>query len=452
MKPTKEHEIYDLEGADMEELNKEQLDQLLKEAPGGIAKLALDDMLTILYGTEAFYSVIKNVTEKVITKLPLALLRIVYSADMIHLTQQLAAQRQRKDNMISLNFRTLQQDGSFRWVMITGSKTEETYTSGNKTVPVYACIAMDITYHMVNYKKLEQSNDYHRVISELSRDLYFEYEIATDTVSFSEMFREVFGKDSVIQGFRKRLEKTKMVHQDELPAVVSIYNSMMSGRKQVRFELRLISKDGTPNWYICYAAMIFDENRNPHKVVGKLTMNNATVKEPEKQTYVPHLDSLTGVCTKESVDIMMAEAMKEQDDKSFSALFIIDIRNYKNINEIRRNINGENVLTSVGGILRKHFRSSDIIGRVGLSEFVVLMKNISSDHTVYELAERLCKEIEAIHSFNYTKSGISASIGIAFRRGEQDYQTLYANANTALVMAKKVASSSFEVFSGTVNI
>lgn len=434
----------------MDELEKQKLDMVLQSVPGGIAKLAFDDMLSILYATDSFYSLIKNVTDKTSFKAPIALLRMVYSADIIHLTQQIANQRNRKDNMINLNFRTLQPNGSFKWVMITGNKTEETYHSGTKTLPVYSCIAMDITDHMVNYKKLEQTNDYHRVISELSKDLFFEYEIATDTLSFSELFREVFGKESIISGFRKRLEKTKTIHPDELPAVISIYNSMMSGRKQARFEIRLIPRDGNPCWYTCYASIIYDENRNPYKVVGKLSTMNMVSNEAEKITHEPQLDATTKVCTKDSAELLMKEAVSIQEEDTLCALMLIDIRNYKGINEIRRVIHGENILTTIGSLLKNHFRSSDIIGRMGLSEFAVYVKGLPSDNAIYELAERLCNSIEALHSYEHTKNYLSTSIGITLHRGANDYAALMANANTALVMAKKTPSSSFEVFSGTI--
>jgi len=435
----------------MDDKDNIQQELLLQSAPGGIAKLAFDEMLSILYANDTFYTLIKNVTDKATTKAPMALLQMVYSADIIYVTQQLATQKHRKDDKFNFNFRTLQQDGSFRWVMITGNKTEETYPSGTKAVPVYSCIAMDVTDIMVKHKKLEQTNDYQRAITELSKDLYFEYEIATDTLSFSEIFREVFGKDAVLTGLRKRLEKTKMIHPEELAAVFGIYKSMMSGRKQARFELRLINKEGNACWYICYASIIFGENKNPYKVVGKLSTINPLRRELEVPIYKPQLDALTNVCTKDSAEIMIAEAASKQEADSLSAMMLIDIRNYKNINEIRRTINGENILTTIGGLLKDEVRDSDIIGRVGLSDFLVYIKNVHSDKTVFDMAEQICKSIEALHSYEHTKSGISVSIGITLQRGEQEYQTLLGNANTALVLAKKVATSSFEVFSGAIN-
>ncbi|MGF7141741.1 diguanylate cyclase (GGDEF)-like protein [Anaerotaenia torta] len=432
----------------MDELDKLWMNDLLMSAPGGIVKLAMDDMLTILSASDTFYSLVRNMVEKG-GKGPQMLLRMVYSGDVIFVTQQIASQKNRKDRMISFHFRSLQEDGSFKWILITGNRIQETYSVGAKPVPVYACMTVDVTSIMLQYKELEQTVEYNRAITELSKELYFEYEIATDTLSFSEIFREIFGKDPVISGFRKRLEKTKIIHPDELPAVVGIFNSVMGGRKQVRFEMRLIPKDGRSCWYICYASIIFGENRNPHKVVGKLALINTMEKASEEEPYQPSIDTLTGVCTKEAMEVMIQEALHKQDSDTLSALMLIDIRNYKNLNEIKRAIQGENILTTVGTLLIRQFRTTDIIGRAGQSEFVVFIKNISADTLIYNKAERLCKALEALHPYAYTKNGLTASIGITLQRGRQEFQTVLANANTALVMAKKLPTSSFEVFCGT---
>ncbi len=435
----------------MDENNMLQMQQLLQTAPGGIAKLAFDDLLTIMDATDSFYVLIKNVSDKTLSKTSQALLRIVYSADIIPVTQQLAGQKHRMDGLLNFQFRTLQQDGSFKWVMITGKKTEEMFSSGIKTYPVYSCIAMDITELMNNFKKLEQINDYYTKISELSRDMFYEYEIATDTLSFTELFREVFGKDNIMQGFRKRLEKTKVIYSEELPAVISIFNSMMSGRKQARFELRMITKEGTPVWYTCYASIIFDENRTPYKAVGKLTAINKNSLEADKLKHIPNMDSLTNIYSRESTEALITEAVTKQEEGSLCALFLIDLRNYKSINEVRKSIHGENVLTQVGGLLKNQFRTSDIVGRIGLSEFAVYMRNISSDKVAYDQADTLCRIIEAIYSYEHTKSGITVSIGVALQKGPHEYQGILSNANTALVMAKKITTSSFEVFGDSVN-
>lgn len=432
----------------MSELNNHVPEQTLQMIPGGIAKIALDDALTILYATDNFFQMIRNVAGQSSGKKPEMLLRMVYSADLIYVTQQIAAQKNRKDNSLSINFRVLQQDGSMKWVMINGNKTDELYQSGSRTYPVYSCISIDITGFMVEYKKLEQKNDYQRVIAELSRDLFFEYEIATDTLAFTELFREIIGGNPVIGGFRNKLSKTSKIHPDELMAVSEMYNGLMNGRKQVRFRLRILSKDGAYNWYTCYASIILDENRNPYKVVGKLATFSTVKKELESSQYEPVLDTVTKVYNKETAEKMITEALSSSKENALSALLLIDIRNYKGINEIMQTVNGDNILERIGKILQEKFRLTDIIGRTGVSEFVVFVKELPSDKIVYEVADSLCDEINALHPYSHARNGLFASIGIAFAKASIEYKTLLANANAALVMAKKASTSSFEVFSG----
>jgi diguanylate cyclase (GGDEF)-like protein len=432
----------------MDDITRYLFEEMIQSAPGGVAKVAMDDTLTILFATETFYSTVRTVTDD---KTPSMLLRLVYSADVIHVTQQIASQKNRKDNMLSFNFRILQQDGSFKWIMLSGKRMQEIYQNGTKQVPVFACVASDITDIMQQYKKLEQSVEYNRVITDLSKDLYFEYDIASDTLSFSEIFRETFGKDAVIPGFRKKLEKTKLIHAEELPAIIKIFNSMMSGRKLARFEFRMLSKNRTPSWYICYASIIIGENRTPSKLVGKLALMNSIEKLEEEAVYIPVMDALTNVCNKESTEIMIKEAINKQSQNSLSALLLVDIRNYKSINEIRKSIQGEDILTSIASILKKNVRTSDVIGRIGLGEFAVFLKDIPTENLAFDKAEKLWSELEALHSYPHTKNGLVVSIGVTLQRGKQEYEIMMAHANAALVMAKKVPASSFEVFSGNMS-
>lgn len=433
----------------MDGINSLQMEHLLQTIPGGLAKLALDDTLTILYSTDTFNNMIENVAGKGSNMISKGLLGMVYSADIISVTQQLADHKHKNEDVLRFYFRTLQHDGSFKWVMITGNSTDEVYQYGTKTVPIYSCIALDVTGYMLQFKSMEQKLDDQRTVSDLSRELFFEYEIAGDTLNFSQLFHEVFNKEAKIQGFRKRLEKTAIIHPDELPAVIRIFNSMMNGRKQVRFELRMIPKGGEPVWYICYASIIFDENKNPYKVVGKLAIANPMKREDKAEQKKVELDSLTQVCTKVAAEELIKESIEKQDSDSLSGLMIVEVRNYKGMNEIMKNMNGNNILIIISEYLKAHFRSSDIIGRIGISEFVVFVKDVHSDKIVYDNAERLCKEVEGLYSYEHTKNTPSISIGIAFVKGQQtDYPTSLSNANAALVMAKKISTSSFEVFYG----
>lgn len=425
------------------------IDKIMKTLPSGLLRIALDDELTIIYASDTFYKLIDADISKP-AKLPKTIVKTVYSTDIINYTHQMVAQKKRKDNQFLLFYRVLLKNGDLRWIMINGSKTDEIYKKNNKDVPVYFSMALDITDHMAEYKKLEQKVDYHSTISELSKELFFEYVIASDTLSFSPLFREVFGKESNITNFSYKLERTSIIYPADISGVIKTYRSVMSGKKQVRSEFRMITKDGDTAWYVCYASIIFDENKNPYKVVGKLSAIYKRKEEAEETPKI-QLDNLTKLYNKDTAERMMLDTMLNQDVESLSAILMCEVRNYKNINDIVRIIDGENILSTVANILKSSFRSTDIIGRMGLSEFAVYMRDINSDKSVYKRAEEICREVNDLYSYNYNKNQISISIGITFVKGSMDYASAMANAKTALVMAKKENSSSFDAFNPSIN-
>lgn len=426
------------------------LEEMVDSLPCAILKLAMDDELTILSSTNAFFKLIGKEMDKS-SGLSNTILKTVYSADIISYTQQVTAQKKRKDKQFFLTYRVLQKNGSLRWIMISGSKTDDNYQILNKSLPVYLCMAVDITDHMIEYKRTEQELEDHRTLLELSRELFFEYIIATDTLSFSELFREIFGKESKIKDFSKKLEKSKIIHPDDLPELVKTYKSVMYGKKQVRIEFRMIPRGGEVSWYVCYASIIFDENKNPYKVVGKLSSilkaysDNNEISAPKIK-----LDALTKVYTKETAETMIIDSMSKQDTESLSALLLCEVNNYKGINEIRHALDGVNILTSIAGIFKKLFRRTDVIGRTGIGGFVIYMKDISSETNAYEIAERICKEVNKLYAYDFTK-GVFISVGLVLVKGPSDYSISLANAKTALNLAKKDNGSSFEVFYPSLN-
>lgn len=421
------------------------IDQMMNALTGGLLRIALDDELTIIHATDTFYKLV-DIENSKSTKVPKSLFKTVYSADIIFYTQQIATHNRKDDGQLLLFYRVLQKNGTLKWIMINGNKTDEEYQKQNKTIPVYFCMALDVSDHMMNYRKMEQELDYHRTILELSRELFFTYVIATDTLSFSELFREIFGKESEMRKFSNKLEKTKLVYPDDLPGVIQMYKSMMSGKKQARIELRMITKDGELARYVCYASIIFDENKNPYKVVGKLAVVHTNREEDIKIAPKIQHDTLTKLYTKDTAESMIVESLSTQNEVSISALFMCEVRNYKGLNEVVRIVEGENILTSIAGILKRQFRETDVIGRMGLGDFVIYMKDISSDRIVYEKAEYICREVNKLYSFDFNKNGVIINMGIALVKGQVDYSAALANAKAALVMAKTDNTSSFEIF------
>ena len=134
-------------------------------------------------------------------------------------------------------------------------------------------------------------------------------------------------------------------------------------------------------------------------------------------------DELTGILNRRGV----YERLK--DEKGGSILFF-DIDHFKNINDTYGHEFGDYVLKELGKILKSSFRKSDIVGRWGGEEFIVILP-----HTTYndalKIAEKLRRTIEN-HDFKGKK--VTVSIGITEYKG--DLEENLKKADEALYEAK----------------
>ncbi len=123
-------------------------------------------------------------------------------------------------------------------------------------------------------------------------------------------------------------------------------------------------------------------------------------------------------------------------------LFILDVDNFKTINDTRGHEMGDQVIASIGRHLRNNFRSDDIVGRIGGDEFLIFLKDIPSDTDLHQQIRRVQKLFCQFTTQNELHIEISTSIGAAiFPTDATSFTELYKAADRALYQAKKHGKS-----------
>lgn len=178
-------------------------------------------------------------------------------------------------------------------------------------------------------------------------------------------------------------------------------------------------------------------------IVGKIRSNEKK-KELENKADT---DLLTGLNNKLATERKIKDYMA-QNPKSQSMMFLLDIDNFKKINDTMGHAFGDEVLRSLGTQIGAIFRASDIIGRVGGDEFMIFLKGIPDEEAILKEARKVENFFKGFQAGEYVKYAATGSIGVAiFPQEGADFETLYKAADQGLYKAKKRGKNQLAFYS-----
>lgn len=147
-------------------------------------------------------------------------------------------------------------------------------------------------------------------------------------------------------------------------------------------------------------------------------------------------DPLTGLKNKRALEQEVESVITESG--SAGAFMIMDLDNFKNVNDTFGHPNGDKVLQLFAACLKNTFRGDDFIGRLGGDEFVVFMKNVNERQKISRKAEQLMDNFQSSLPKEFSGCKLSVSIGVASVPKDGITQpVLYRKSDKALYEAKK---------------
>lgn len=156
-------------------------------------------------------------------------------------------------------------------------------------------------------------------------------------------------------------------------------------------------------------------------------------------------DLLTGVYN-HSTAVSLINDQLHMHQNDFHAFIIMDLDNFKDVNDTYGHLYGDLVLTKVAKQLVTTFANS-IIGRLGGDEFVVFLPCITDKGTIVDQCERLCEHLNKETFSHYEMARVSVSIGISYyQEPKTTFDELYRKADIAMYYGKNNGKNQCTVY------
>ena len=200
---------------------------------------------------------------------------------------------------------------------------------------------------------------------------------------------------------------TERLHPDDYQRTMDAMLDHLYGRADVyEVEYRIQAKDGTFKWYYdrgkitqrsetgkptFLAGIVFDITEKK-KLLTELEQKNRVLAE------MSAMDGLTRICNHRTlIERLQAEIAEANRTSKPLSLAIFDIDDFKQVNDSRGHVCGDQVLMDVASIINKSIRGTDLAGRYGGEEFMVIFPNTPLSQA-RKITERIRQAI-ATHDF-----------------------------------------------------
>lgn len=302
-------------------------------------------------------------------------------------------------------------------------------------------------------KLLYENEKVYRSALELTCTRVFEADLSHNKILYGkEAYQKRFPHfqteiyDELIRGMAELL-----VHPDDCALFLEKFTrtalteqAQQNDQGEITLEYREKTEEGIYVWVESTFVPMNNKKDQTYTVIG-YTKNIDDRKRAQLAILMQsQRDGLTGLYNKKVTQELVQTYLAGQGRSHTHAVIMLDIDNFKGINDTLGHLQGDIALMRVAEQLKKAFRDTDITGRIGGDEFLILMKDVHNQEALEARLQKLCKGLNSITLGEEGEYAFSGSIGVAFYpQNGTTYSELYQNADSALYTAKEYGKNQY---------
>jgi diguanylate cyclase (GGDEF)-like protein/PAS domain S-box-containing protein len=324
--------------------------------------------------------------------------------------------------------------------------TPVTQDLGSATDTYFIAIKQDITER----KKAEETTQRLASIVEFSEDAIITKDMDGAITSWNRGAEKIYGYTS---GEVVGHNLSFLLHPERQAEIQAIMERVLSGHPIECLETQRLAKTGSVLDVSLSVSPIKDASGHiagASAIARDITQRKAAEKQVQ---FLAYYDALTGLPNRTLLQDRLSKALASaRRQKGKVALLVLDLDEFKTINDSLGHSVGDPVLKEVAERLKKWSREQDTVARVGGDEFLIVLTAVKEVADAAVAAKRLMDTITAEFVVQGHSLGISCSVGISiFPEHGRDGETLIKNADAAMYCAKEIGRNNFRFFTDDMN-
>ena len=281
---------------------------------------------------------------------------------------------------------------------------------------------------------------------DLNDTIVFEYNAVDDVITFSENIKKYIPIPVRLSAFAAKMGYLGKIFDGDIEKAISFF-TQRDDQDKVRMEyIRFLDFAGEYCWYQLKGRAETDDSGKVTSVYGTLCYVDDETKHQEEEKSLSR-DPVTKLLKSEAFDHEVSRYLEELPEGVVPNLMIVDLDDFATWEDHFSEIGADGALIEIGRILKRAFRGSDIIGRIDIDRFGIMMKGVRATNILLERAAYIRQTVKDVWSDFENNGFITVSIGIAAMHGrEATLDKLRARALSALNDAKLSGKDNYVLY------
>ena len=294
----------------------------------------------------------------------------------------------------------------------------------------------------------DKLSDLISMIEETGHVGYWQMQVDSDTFTWSPQVYRIHGRRGPGDPM-PRAEALRAVHEDDRPLIDDCLRAAVESLEEFHVDARIVRADGSIRYVKIAGRPYMGPSNKVVDVLGVLIDITEFKRTEHKLRRLAETDPLTGAVNVRRFESMAtAELRRSARFGKAAALAIIDIDDFKGINDTFGHMVGDEVLRKFVQTMVTTLREVDVVARIGGDEFAILMPETSLAEAAVPLERIAALSRTLTMDREDLTICLTFSSGVSAMKPDTDLREILRSADKLLYEAKRTGSGLVDSFAG----